>query len=235
MKKSTLCVIPARKGSKRIPHKNLRDFLGKPIIAYSIEAVRESGIADIIMVSTDSVEIAEVARYYGADIPFLRSKETADDQSGIADVLLEVVGKYRELGDQFDYIICVLPTAPLIQPSNLRKAFGRLKDNKEADSICSVESFSYPPQRGLVIRNGKLEMPYPEYYSARSQDLEKIYHDCGQFFIFKTQALLRDRKLYTKNAIPFMIDEMESQDIDSLADWKIAELKYELIHREDHK
>ena len=231
----TLCIIPARGGSKRIPRKNVRDFKGRPVIAWSIGAARESGIADTVMVSTDDKEIATVAKAYGAEVPFMRSSENADDRAGISEVLIEVVENYQKLGRSFDYVVCILATAPLIRASDLKKAYGMLKSCAGAGSICSVESFSYPPQRGLRLKDGRLEMLNPDHYTARSQDLEKIYHDCGQFFIFRTTALLRDRKLYTEYTLPFMLDETGAQDIDTDTDWKIAELKYELLYGKEGK
>lgn len=228
---SVLCVIPARGGSKRIPRKNIIDFKGKPLISYSIDAAKASGVFDTIMVSTDDEDIAQIAKSYGADIPFYRSKDTSNDHTGIADVILEVIDNYRKQGKEFKYVACILATAPLIQPSKIKQAYEMLLNNADADSVCPVEVFSYPPQRCLVIRDEKLEMLYPENYFARSQDLEKYYHDCGQFFMFKTYALERDRKLYTQNAIPIIIDSMESQDIDNYEDLKLAEVKYDLLFK----
>lgn len=225
---SVLCIIPARGGSKRVPHKNIMDFNGRPMISYSIEAAKGSGVVDELMVSTDDSDIAEVAKSFGAKIPFLRSSENSDDTVGIADVLIEVVNEYDKVGLRFDYIICVLATAPLIRAENIRRAFDMLVSENKADSICTVEAFSYPPQRGLVMKDGNLEMLHPEYYFARSQDLPRIYHDCGQFFIFRTEALLGEKKLYTKRMLPFFINERESQDIDTYEDVKIAELKYRM-------
>lgn len=229
--KKVLCIIPARGGSKRIPRKNIMDFSGKPMISYSITAIREARIADTVMVSTDDEEIAEIAREYGAEVPFFRSTELANDKTGIADVLIDVIEQYRKEGIEFEFTICILATVPLIKKENLVKAFHMLKNTKDADSVCPVEVFSYPPQRCLVIRDGKLRMLYPENYYARSQDLEKQYHDCGQFFIFRTEALLRDKKLYTQNALPFFLNEMESQDIDNYTDLEIAKLKYKLLSK----
>lgn len=225
----TLAIIPARGGSKRIPHKNILDFKGKPMIAYSILGIKEAEIADEIMVSTDDSEIAKVAEAYGAHIPFMRSKETSNDTSGIADVLLEVLEEYKKKDEYFQYVVCVLATAPLLQSRKLREAYSMLIDSACADSICSVVSFSYPPQRGLIIQNKELRMMFPENYSARSQDLEIMYHDCGQFFIFKTEALERDKMLYTRHSIPYMLSELETQDIDNFVDLEIARLKYEII------
>lgn len=225
-----LCIIPARGGSRRIPKKNILDFKGKPMMAYSIEAVKRAGIADEIMVSTDDNEIKKIAVEYGAKVPFMRSADTSNDSVGIADVLIEVIHEYDNLGMKFEYVMCVLATAPLINHQDLARAYYLLDENPMADSICSVEVFSYPPQRGLIMENGMLKMKSPENYYKRSQDLEKIYHDCGQFFIFKTDALLREKKLYTTHMLPYEINEMASQDIDNVTDWKMAELKYEMLY-----
>ena len=225
----TLCIIPARGGSKRIPRKNIIDFLGEPLISYSIRTIIDAAIADVVMVSTDDEEIAAIAKQYGAEVPFFRNEELSNDKTGLAEVLIDVVEQYKKKGQEFDCVICILASAPLIQKSKLIESYNILQNNPEADSVCPVEAFSYPPQRGLVVRNGKLEMIQSENYYARSQDLEKVYHDCGQFFVFRTNALLRDRKLYTKNAVPIFIDEMESQDIDNYCDLEIAKIKYKLL------
>lgn len=225
-----LCIIPARGGSKRIPHKNIALFKGAPIISYSIETVKESGIADEIMVSTDDPEIAKVAESYGAKVPFFRSPATSNDFAGIADVLVEVVDEYKKHGEEFEFILCVFATNPLLRFENLLKAFELLKADKDADSISTLKEYSYPPQRGLIIENNLVKMLHPENYNCRSQDLQKIYHDCNQFFIFRTEALLRDKKVYTRYNLPFILKESEAQDIDTPEDWKMMELKYDLLH-----
>lgn len=226
-----LCIIPARGGSKRIPHKNILPFKDKPIIAYTIETVINSGIADEIMVSTDDEEIAIIAQKYGAKYPFRRNDETANDMAGVADVLVEVVNQYKSQGREFDYVLCVYATNPLLKSDSLQKAYDKLSSNPDAESISTIEAYSYPPQRGMIIEDsGYMVMNQPEYYSARSQDLPKLYHDSCQFFLFKTYALLRDKKLYTQRTLPYIIDELESQDIDTPEDWKLMEMKYDLMH-----
>ena len=228
-----LCIIPARGGSKRIPHKNIALFKGEPIISYSIKAVQESGIADEIMVSTDDQAIADVAIKYGAKVPFFRDASTSNDKAGVAAVLVEVVNEYKKRGMEFDYVLSVYATQPLLRPENLVKAFEQLSTTEGAESICTVEAYSYPPQRATVIVDGELKQLHPENYYARSQDLEKIYHDCNQFFLFKTYALMRDQKLYTEHTLPFILAESESQDIDTMEDWKLMEMKYDLMHQKD--
>lgn len=228
-----LCIIPARGGSKRIPHKNIALFKGEHIISYSIKAVQESGIADEIMVSTDDQAIADVAIKYGAKVPFFRDASTSNDKAGVAAVLVEVVNEYKKRGMEFDYVLSVYATQPLLKPENLVKAFEQLSTTEGAESICTVEAYSYPPQRATVIVDGELKQLHPENYYARSQDLEKIYHDCNQFFLFKTYALMRDQKLYTEHTLPFILAESESQDIDTMEDWKLMEMKYDLMHQKD--
>lgn len=232
-KKKVLCIIPARGGSKRIPYKNISLFKGVPIISYSIKTVLDSGIADEIMVSTDDEKIAEIAKQYGAKVPFFRDESTSNDFAGVADVLVEVVNKYKEIGQEFEYVICVFATDPLLRSENLSDAFSQLERTPDAESISTAEEYSFPPQRGLIIEEGILKMLHPENYSCRSQDFQKIYHDSNQFFIYRTEALLRYKKLYTNKNLPFIIKSSESQDIDTMEDWVIAEMKYDLIHNSE--
>lgn len=223
-----LCIIPARGGSKRIPRKNIKNFMGKPIIAYSIEAAVNSGLFEEVMVSTEDQEIAEIARKYGADVPFMRSKKSADDFATTVDVLLEVLNEYEILGKKFDNICCIYPTAPFVTETKLAEAFEKLL-NDSFDAVFPVIEFSYPIQRSLKIRNNKLEFFFPEFKDSRSQDLEKAYHDAGQFYLIRTNHLLMNKSIISNNTGSINITELEAQDIDTETDWKIAEIKYELI------
>ncbi|WP_239650462.1 pseudaminic acid cytidylyltransferase [Anaerovibrio lipolyticus] len=180
---SAVVIITARGGSKRIPKKNIKDFCGKPIIAYSIEAALESNLFDEVMVSTDSEEIAEVAKRYGAKVPFMRSEKNSDDYATTDDVLQEVISKYEKLGQSFDTMCCIYPTAPFVTGDNLKQAH-KVFATSEADMLESVVKFSFPPQRAFVLRDGQLEYRYPECAPMRSQDLEDWYHDAGQFYFY---------------------------------------------------
>lgn len=228
---SMVAIITARGGSKRIPKKNIKDFCGKPIIAYSIEAALGSGLFDEVMVSTDSKEIADVAVKYGAVVPFMRSAKTSDDFSGTADVLFEVITEYEKRGRHFDEMCCIYPTAPFVTSERLSEAYHSFKASG-ADILTPVVRFSYPPQRGFIMRDGLLEYNQPEYINSRSQDLEPIYHDVGQFYFYDTakfeQAMTKGAPLRTA---AFQMDEIEVQDIDNPSDWELAELKYRMIHK----
>lgn len=224
-----LAIITARGGSKRIPRKNIKDFCGKPILCYSIEAARAAGVFDEIMVSTDDEEIADAARTAGASVPFFRSARTAGDYASTDDVIMEVLTAYREAGQEFSSFCCIYPTAPFLSGARLRSAMELLK---EADCVMPVVPFSYPPQRGLLInKNGFVERQFPEYATARSQDLPKIYHDCGQFYACRTDAFLRAGTTDVERLLPLILSELEVQDIDTIEDWELAEMKYKLLHK----
>lgn len=226
-----VAIITARGGSKRIPRKNIKNFLGKPVIYYSIKAALDSGIFETVMVSTDDEEIAEISLKYGAEVPFMRSAATSNDQATTEDVLMEVILEYQQRDRLFDCICCIYPTAPFVTGEKIKRAMDVLSASA-ADSIIPMVKFSYPPQRSFVIRNGKVVMKYPEYLQTRSQDLEEWYHDCGQFYCVKTPAFLKYGEILTDNALPFFISELEAQDIDTEEDWRIAEMKYIMLHGE---
>lgn len=225
---NNLCIIPARGGSKRIPRKNIKHFLGKPIIAYSIETALESGLFTEVMVSTDDREIAEVAQKYGAKVPFMRSQKTADDFATTFDVIEEVVLKYKSSGKNFENTCCIYPCAPFITKEKLKEAYIMLT---QFDMVMPVTSFGFPIQRATKVNaEGGISFFYPEFELARSQDLQKAYHDVGQFYWFKTEKVLNMKKLMLEKSGAIIIDELEAQDIDNLIDWKLAELKYKLLH-----
>lgn len=224
---SCLAIIPARGGSKRIPRKNIKDFAGKPIIAYSIKAALDSGLFSEVMVSTDDAEIAEIAQQHGATIPFLRSAENANDYATTASVLLEVLAKYQEQGQTFDYLCCLYPTAPLITSVRLIEAFEVLK-NQNLDSVFPVLAYGHPIQRAMVMQDHHIQMQRPENMLVRSQDLEKTYHDSGQFYWMNTQRFLETEQVFMNKSGAIVLSEMEAQDIDNEDDWKLAELKFKM-------
>ncbi len=225
---SSIAIIPARGGSKRIPKKNMKNFFGKPIIYYSIKAAQNSGIFDTVMVSTDDVEIATYAKSLGAEVPFYRSPKNSDDFATTADVILEVIDEYKKLNKEFEYCCCIYPTAPLIKHLNLQKAYEILLSNKH-ESVIPIVSFSYPIQRALKVSNAIVNFNQKEFALSRSQDLETFYHDAGQFYFFNTDSFLRNKKIINDNTGYIILKDTEVQDIDNLEDWKIAELKFNLL------
>jgi N-acylneuraminate cytidylyltransferase len=229
MNQNSIAIITARGGSKRIPKKNIKEFCGKPIIAYSIEAALQSGLFSEVMVSTDSTEIAEIAKAYGASVPFLRSAKTSDDFATTSDVLMEVLENYKELGKEFQYMCCIYPTAPFVTAQKLQAAMELMKA-EEPVSVLPVVSFSYPPQRCFVIDESQhMEYKFKEHYRSRSQDLEKWYHDTGQFYMYHVGKYLERNGVITEGIMPIIVPELEVQDIDTEVDWKLAELKYQMM------
>ena len=226
---NSVAIITARGGSKRIPRKNIKEFLGKPILVYSIEAAIKSGIFEEVMVSTEDEEIARIAREAGATVPFMRKKENADDFSTTTDVLLEVLDEYEKRGRYFEFACCIYPTAPFVTDEKLRNGMNRLAADDEADTLMPVVSFSFPPQRAMIIKEGRLGFNMPEYALTRSQDLEPWYHDAGQFYCFRTEKLKKNKILTVGNVLPYIVSEMEVQDIDTLSDLNIAEMKYKAM------
>ncbi|MFV0329876.1 MAG: pseudaminic acid cytidylyltransferase [Dysgonomonas sp.] len=225
---SNLAIIPARGGSKRIPRKNVKDFLGKPIIAYSIEAALGSNLFEEVMVSTDDDEIAGIARSYGATIPFLRSKKTANDYATTADVINEVLLEYKHHQRNFDYACCIYATAPFITEDKLKKSYDLLVKSN-FDSVVPIVPFSFSVQRGLKLFDNKVNFAHPEYINTRSQDLETIFHDAGQFYFFNVEKFTKKQQIWTENSGGLILTELEVQDIDNETDWKLAELKYKLM------
>ncbi len=223
----SVAIITARGGSKRIPKKNIKEFCGKPIIAYSIEAALKSGSFEDVMVSTDDEEIKMISESYGASVPFLRSEATSNDYATTADVLTEVLGDFKKMGRYFDSFACIYPTAPFVTADRIAEAMRILEDS---DSVLSVVRFSFPPQRAFVIRNGNVKFQYPEFERTRSQDLEPIYHDCGQFYMCKSDKFLEHHSLILPVTKAYILPEEEVQDIDTMSDWEIAEAKYKVIN-----
>jgi N-acylneuraminate cytidylyltransferase len=225
---ANLCIIPARGGSKRIPRKNIKDFLGKPIIAYSILAALDSGLFDEVMVSTDDEEIAEIALSHDAKVPFLRSRETSNDYATTYQVLEEVLLEYDKIGRSFDNVCCIYPCAPFVNGEKLKLAFDTMIKG-DFDGLFPTVGFGFPVQRALRLDNQKISFFYPEYALTRSQDLEKSYHDAGQFYWSKVSSLLEQKSLITNNTGSIVFSELEVQDIDNETDWTLAGLKYKMF------
>jgi N-acylneuraminate cytidylyltransferase len=224
---SNVAIIPARGGSKRIPHKNIKDFLGKPIMAYSIEAAKKSGLFDEVMVSTDEGLIADIARQYGAAVPFLRSPATANDHATINDVLREVLECYEKQGKRFDNVCCLFSTAPLVTEKEIMEAYSKFSSS-DFTCLYPVVAFSFPIMRSLkMLPDGEVQMRWPEYMNTRSQDIEPSYHDSGTFYWMTADHI---KELVPRRNGGIVMDETLIQDIDNESDWKIAEMKYRLLH-----
>ncbi len=217
-----VCIIPARGGSKRIPRKNIKEFCGKPIIAYPIEAALKSGLFDKVIVSTDDDEIAEVAVSCGAEIPFMRPKELSGDFTGTTPVVAHAIRELEDSGMIVDIVCCVYATSAFLTPELLKKGFDALGEGKEYSF--SVVEFEAPIFRSFkLLDDGGVEMFFPEYFSARSQDLPMAYHDAAQFYFGRKEAFLQNLPIFTPHSAAVKIDRRLVQDIDTPEDWEIAE------------
>lgn len=224
-----LAIIPARGGSKRIKRKNVKDFCGEPIIAYSIRAALQAGCFSRVMVSTDDPEIASVAKKLGADVPFMRSAATSDDYATTADVISEVLDRLEVNGHIYDAVACIYATAPFITAERLRDA-AEMLERGDAQAAFTCVEYSYPIQRSLAIgEDGRIGMKYPEYATARSQDLPKSYHDAGQFYLSTVKSFRECGSLWGPDTRPVVLSELEVQDLDTMTDWKLAEMKFKLL------
>jgi pseudaminic acid cytidylyltransferase len=226
-----LCVIPARGGSKRIPRKNIKDFFGQPIISYSIKVAIASKCFDRIIVSTDDAEIAEVAKSFGAEIPFMRSKQLSDDYIGTGSVTKHAIEWFEAQGQAVSEVCCLYATAPFVQIGAINQAYEQMTLEK-ADYCFAVTNFVFPIQRAIKItENNRLDMFYPDNYAARSQDLEDACHDAGQFYWGRAEAFKQEKIIFSKDSTPYILPRYLVQDIDTLEDWKRAELMYQVLKR----
>ena len=223
-----LAILPARGGSKRIPRKNIRDFLGKPIIAYSIGAARECGLFDRIVVSTDDEEIASVARGLGAEVPFMRPGTLSDDHTGTAAVVKHALQWFAAQGTPADFVCCIYATAPFVTAEDLTRGHDLLLASDKGYAF-SVTSFGFSIQRALRVSKSGVEPFYPQHSETRSQDLEEAYHDAGQFYWGRPAAFLGDVPLFSKAAIPVILPRYRVQDIDTIEDWQRAEFMYQAL------
>ena len=224
----TIAIIPARGGSKRIPKKNIKLFYNKPIISYSIKVALDSKLFDEVMVSTDDLEIANLAKEFGAKVPFIRSKKASDDFATTFDVVKEVIEKYEDNNQKFDNICCIYPCAPFITLNTLKHSFKIYNENK-FESVFPVIQYNTPIQRALKREGDQIKFINKEFILSRSQDLEKNYYDAGQFYWINSKICALKKNIITDNSGCIVISELEAQDIDNEVDWKIAELKYEIL------
>jgi len=225
-----LCVIPARGGSKRIPRKNTRDFCGRPIIAWSIDAAVKSECFDRIIVSTDDEDIASVAKQYGAEIPFMRPAQLADDYTGTTAVIAHAIEWHNSHGEETSKVCCLYATAPFVQATDLQKGFDIL-ESSEAGYAFSVTSYAFPIQRAIRITGDqRAEMFQPEHFNTRSQDLEEAWHDAGQFYWGRAAAWLGNKPIFSSDAVPVLLPRHRVQDIDTPEDWERAELMFKLLN-----
>lgn len=225
-----ICIIPARGGSKRIPHKNIKPFLGKPVIHYSVEAAIASKLFDTVMVSTDDEQIAATAIAAGAEVPFLRSAENANDFAGTAAVLIEVLEQYAAQGIEPEMACCLYPAAPFVTPALLQRAFD-LFEKGDYDTVFPLLPFEYPVQRGLLIRDEAVTMREPQYKDSRSQDLVPVYHDAGMFYFFKPGTLQKTGHLWAGKTGGVPLNSLQAHDIDTPTDWDAAEWKYNFAQK----
>ena len=218
-----LAIIPARGGSKRIPRKNIKPFCGKPMIAWSIEAAQESGCFDRVIVSTDDAEIAEVARQYGAEVPFMRPLELSDDHTGTIPVIRHAIETINSQGRAVEQACCLYATAPFIRAEDLRRGL-ELLQGSGGNYAFSVTSYAFPIQRAIRLTpEGRVEMFNPEHFNTRSQDLEEAYHDAGQFYWGRAEAWLQGQMIFSPASLPVMLPRHRVQDIDTPEDWVRAE------------
>jgi pseudaminic acid cytidylyltransferase len=224
-----VAIIPARGGSKRIPNKNIKLFACQPIISYSIRVAQETGLFDRVIVSTDSPEIAAIAREYGAEVPFFRPAELASDFAGTAEVVCHAIEWLAQDGKRPEFICCIYATAPFIQASHLKQGYDKLVST-DATTVFSVTTYPYPIYRSLKItEKGGIEMIWPEYENIRSQDLSEAYHDAGQFYWANTNKFLKRKSLFAKDSLPVILPRYLVQDIDNAEDWETAEMMYAVL------
>ncbi|AWB67794.1 pseudaminic acid cytidylyltransferase [Saccharobesus litoralis] len=224
----SLAIIPARGGSKRIPKKNIRSFAGKPLIAYSIEAATASNCFDKVIVSTDCPQIAQVARDYGADVPFTRPDDLSGDFVGTMAVTRHAIVAMQALGQSYEFCCCIYATAPFLQPNYLQQGMTALQQNKSKAFAFSATSFAFPIQRSFLITEQGAEVMFPNDIGKRSQDLPEAFHDAGQFYWGRTQDYIKGGKgMFTHHSIPIVLPRHLVQDIDTMEDWQRAELMYQ--------
>ncbi|MGO3301042.1 MAG: pseudaminic acid cytidylyltransferase [Pseudoalteromonas sp.] len=218
-----VAIIPARGGSKRIPRKNIKEFCGKPMIAWSIEAAKASGCFDKIIVSTDDTEIAEIAKEWGAEVPFMRPAILSDDYTGTIPVVRHAVQWLNDNHSRVDYACCIYATAPFLHIKDLQSGW-QLISSQAYDYAFSITSYAFPIQRAIkMTESGSITMFNPEHFTTRSQDLEKAWHDAGQFYWGTAAAWLNEKQVFSKGSAPVKLPRHRVQDIDTQEDWERAQ------------
>jgi len=224
-----LCVIPARGGSKRIPHKNIKSFCGQAMIGYSIKAALDSQCFDQVIVSTDDAEIAKIAKLFGAIVPFVRPDELANDYTATVPVIKHAIEWFDDQNQLLSEVCCLYATAPFVQADAIKKAYKKMMQ-EQVDYCFTVTSFASPIQRAIkVTAENRIEMLHPENLETRSQDLEESYHDAGQFYWGKAESFRQQKPLFSKGATPYILPRHLVQDVDTLEDWRRAELMYQVL------
>lgn len=232
-----VAIIPARGGSKRIPKKNIRNFCGKPIIAYSIEAALDSGVFERVIVSTDDNEIATIAKQFGAEVPFIRPASLSDDHTGTNDVIVHAIKSLQQQGVDIGFVCCIYATAPFLQSNFILNGLEQLKSDNSKRFSFSVCKFNYPVQRSFTIEpssdvssKGEIKLISPQYIGERSQDLPKVFHDAGQFYWALAEDFINsDNGMFSKVSIPIALPSYLVQDIDDEDDWRRAEYMYKAL------
>lgn len=224
-----LCVIPARGGSKRIPRKNIKEFCGKPMIAWSIETALNSECFDEVIVSTDDAEIADIALSYGVKVPFTRPPHLSDDFATTADVMQHATQFYLQQQKQIDYICCIYATAPFIQIEDLKKGLDKLQNNPNLSYVFSATEYVFPIQRAIKLIDDKVAMFDETMFSIRSQDLEKAWHDAGQFYWGQTEAWNNKTRIFAEHSSIVELPHYRVQDIDTFDDWELATFKFKFL------
>lgn len=229
---ANIAIIPARGGSKRIPKKNIKLFCGEPIIRYSIENALESKIFEDVIVSTEDEKIANLAISYGAKVPFFRNKNLSDDYTTTGQVILDVIQRLQETGREYEFCACIYPTAPFMSAKKMREAMEKLMLS-EANEIITVVKYSSPPQRAFFYNGENIIRKWPQFVNSRSQDLEALYYDAGQFYGYRTNAYVKSGGDVSDKIIPYILSPTEVQDIDNIEDWQLAEIKYQVMCRKE--
>lgn len=227
MKNKPICIIPARGGSKRVKNKNIKNFLGKPLISYVIKIAKKSKIFSRVIVTTDNKKIAKISKSYGAEVPFLRKKELADDFTNTNEVLIDCIKQLKTYNTKYHF--CLYPTAPLILKSDLINAFKKIKKTK-GDQLIATCDYDYTPLRALTKRNNKyVKFFWSQFAKSRSQDLTKLFHDSGTFYIFKTKKILEEKKVLQRKTVSYHLKRLQSVDIDTKEDFEFATYLYRYL------